>query len=106
MPRCVDLLHLTSIRCDCCAQGVTGFALLQQMVQVRSEFHSRQGIDMSRMPRMEPDQIVAASLADLGRGIVVCIPAMPDDSAKTRLDDAAAALLAVARSSELPARYA
>jgi len=73
---------------------------------VRSEFHSRQGIDMSRMPRMEPDQIVAASLADLGRGIVVCIPAMPDDSAKTRLDDAAAALLAVARSSELPARYA
>ena len=72
---------------------------------VRSEFHSRQGIDMSRVPRMEPDQIVTASLSDLARGVVVSIPAMPDDSAKARFDDAASALLAVARSSELPARY-
>jgi len=72
---------------------------------VRSEFHSRQGIDMSQVPRMEPDQIVTASLADLARGVVVSIPAMPDDSAKARFDDAASALLGVARSSELPARY-
>ena len=72
---------------------------------VRSEFHSRQAIDMSQVPRMEPDQIVTASLADLARGVVVSIPAMPDDSAKARFDDAASALLGVARSSELPARY-
>ncbi len=38
---------------------------------VRSEFHSRQGIDMSQVPRMEPDQIVTASLSDLARGVVV-----------------------------------
>jgi short-subunit dehydrogenase len=72
---------------------------------VRSEFHSRQGIDMSQVPRMEPDEIVTASLSDLGRGGVVSIPATTDDSAKGRLDDAASALLAVARRSGLPARY-
>jgi uncharacterized protein len=72
---------------------------------VRSEFHSRQGIDMSQVPRMEPDQIVSASLFDLARGVVVSIPAMPDASAKARLDEAASALLAVARTTELPPRY-
>jgi len=72
---------------------------------VRSEFHSRQGIDMSQVPRMEPDQVVKASLADLASGVVVSIPAMPDDAAKSRLDEAAAALLAVALKSELPPRY-
>ena len=72
---------------------------------VRSEFHSRQGIDMSQVPRMEPDQIVTASLSDLARGVIVSIPAMPDDSAKARLDEAASVLLGFARSNELPARY-
>lgn len=72
---------------------------------VRSEFHTRQGIDMSQVARMEPDQIVTASLSDLERGVVVSIPAMPDPSSKARLDDAASALLTFARVSELPARY-
>ena len=72
---------------------------------VRSEFHSRQGIDMSQVPRMEPDQIVTASLSDLARGVVVSIPAMADESTKTKLDEAATALLANARVSELPPRY-
>lgn len=72
---------------------------------VRSEFHSRQGIDMSQVPRMEPDQIVTASLSDLERGVVVSIPAMPDESAKARFDDAASTLLGVARKTELPERY-
>ena len=72
---------------------------------VRSEFHSRQGIDMSQVPRMEPDQIVTASLSDLERGVVVSIPAMPDESAKVRFDDAASTLLGVARRTDLPERY-
>ena len=72
---------------------------------VRSEFHSRQGIDMSRVPRMEPEQIVAASLADVARGVVVSIPGLPDEAAKAKLDEAAAALLAVARATSLPPRY-
>ena len=72
---------------------------------VRSEFHSRQGIDMSQVPRMEPDQVVTASLTDLERGVVVSIPAMHDESAKARFDDAASTLLGVARRTDLPERY-
>jgi short-subunit dehydrogenase len=72
---------------------------------VRSEFHSRQNIDMSHVPRMEPDQIVSASLYDLARGVVVSIPALPDESAKARFDEAASALVAVARNQDLPPRY-
>lgn len=72
---------------------------------VRSEFHSRQGIDMSQVPHMEPEQIVSASLSDLARGVVVSIPALPDESAIGRFDEAASALLAVARSTDLPSRY-
>jgi hypothetical protein len=53
---------------------------------------------------MEPEPIVTASRSDLARGIVVAIPAMLDMSAKARFDEAASALLAVARSTELPAR--
>lgn len=72
---------------------------------VRSEFHSRQGMDMSQVPRMEPEQVVAASLSDLARGVVVSIPALPDEAAIARFDEAAAALLAFTRSTELAQRY-
>ena len=72
---------------------------------VRTEFHSRQGIDMSNVPRMEPEQIVTASLSDLARGVVVSIPALPDESAKAVLDEAASALVAFARATALPPRY-
>lgn len=72
---------------------------------VRTEFHSRQGIDLSDVPRMEPDQIVTASLADLARGAVVSIPALPDEAAKARLDEAASALVTFARATALPPRY-
>lgn len=72
---------------------------------VRTEFHSRQGIDMSQTPRMEPEQIVSASLQDLDRGVVVSVPALVDETAKTRFDEAARTLLAPARSAQLPPRY-
>jgi short-subunit dehydrogenase len=72
---------------------------------VRTEFHSRQGIDMSNVPRMEPEQIVTASLSDLARGVVVSIPALPDESGKAKLDEAASALVAFARTTTLPPRY-
>jgi short-subunit dehydrogenase len=72
---------------------------------VRTEFHSRQGMDFSNVPKMEPEQIVTASLSDLGRGVVVSIPALPDESAKAKLDEAASALLKFARASALPPRY-
>jgi short-subunit dehydrogenase len=73
---------------------------------VRSEFHTRQGVDMSAVPRMEPGSVVRASLADLERGVVVSIPGAPDDTALRELDGAAAALVPATRTTELPARYA
>ena len=51
---------------------------------VRSEFHSRQGLDMSEVPRMEPDSVVQGSLADLARGVVVSIPGAEDDAMLAR----------------------
>jgi uncharacterized protein len=73
---------------------------------VRSEFHTRQGLDMSAVPRMEPESLVHASLADLERGVVVSVPGAADDAALRALEAAAASLVPATRSVELPARYA
>lgn len=72
---------------------------------VRSEFHSRQGIDMSTMPRMEPHRVVEASLADLANGVVVSVPGLDDTEALAHLETASHELVGVARTAELPARY-
>jgi short-subunit dehydrogenase len=72
---------------------------------VRSEFHSRQGVDMSTVPRMEPRQVVEASLADLGGGVVVSVPGLADTGSLARLDTASGELVSAARTAELPGRY-
>jgi short-subunit dehydrogenase len=72
---------------------------------VRSEFHTRQGLDMSEVPRMEPASVVQASLQDLERGVVVSIPGAGDDSALREIAGAAEALLPSTRTVELPERY-
>jgi uncharacterized protein len=41
---------------------------------VATEFHERQGLDMSKVPRMSPEDVVTASLNGLERGEVVCAP--------------------------------
>jgi short-subunit dehydrogenase len=38
---------------------------------VRSEFHTRQGRDISAVPQIKPGQVVEASLADLADGMLV-----------------------------------
>ena len=73
---------------------------------VRSEFHSRQGLDMSEVPRMDPESVVAASLHDLARGVVVSIPGADDYAALEAIEAASADLVPATRSVELPARYA
>lgn len=73
---------------------------------VRTEFHSRQGMDLSNVPRMEPDVIVEAGLRDLERGVVVSIPGAPDESALDPVTAAQAGLAAYTRAVELPDRYA
>ena len=72
---------------------------------VRSEFHSRQGLDMSSVPRMEPDSVARASLSDLARGVVVSIPGADDSSALDAIAGACEQLVPATRSVELPARY-
>lgn len=72
---------------------------------VRSEFHTRQGMDMSALPRMEPESVVRASLADLERDVVVSIPGAEDDAALHDIATASATLMPATRAVELPARY-
>lgn len=72
---------------------------------VRSEFHTRQGIDMSTGSRMEPGSIVDASLIDLERGVVISMPGAPDASLVDRLAQVEAELMASTRATELPQRY-
>ena len=72
---------------------------------VRSEFHSRQGLDMSEVPRMEPHTLVEGSLRDLERGVVVSIPGADDDAALHALETAAGDLVSATRTVELPERY-
>ena len=41
---------------------------------VATEFHERQGLDLSAVPRMSPDDVVTASLRGLALGEIVCAP--------------------------------
>jgi len=72
---------------------------------VRSEFHSRQGLDLSAVPRMEPLAVVDASLLDLERGLVVSIPGADVETALDDVDAAQGKLMGTTRTVELPDRY-
>ena len=41
---------------------------------VATEFHERQGLDLSKLPRMSADDVVTASLRGLALGEVLCAP--------------------------------
>jgi hypothetical protein len=62
-------------------------------------------MDMSAVPRMEPDQVVEASLADLADGVLVSVPGLGDTEPVARLEAVSLELVSVARTVELPARY-
>ena len=62
-------------------------------------------MDLSKMPRMSPDDLARASLAGLQLGEVVCVPALEDAAATQRIDEANRTLLAAARSTTTAARY-
>lgn len=53
-------------------QGVKVQALCPGVVA--TEFHTRQGLDLSAVPRMSADDVVTASLRGLALGEVVCTP--------------------------------
>jgi uncharacterized protein len=71
---------------------------------VATEFHERQGVDLSAVPRMSADDVVTAGLRGLELGEVVCAPGVEDTAL---LDAVASADLAAfaGQSPQLAGRY-
>jgi uncharacterized protein len=72
---------------------------------VRTEFHTRQGLDMSGRPRLEPEEVVQASMRGLELGESVCVPALEEIDVLERRDQAERDLLAAGLRGELASRY-
>ncbi|WP_395106413.1 SDR family NAD(P)-dependent oxidoreductase [Actinomadura sp. SCN-SB] len=71
---------------------------------VATEFHERQGLDMSAVPRMTPDDVVTASLRGLELGETVCAPGVEDAGLLDAVFQADLAAFG-AQSPELATRY-
>ncbi len=71
---------------------------------VATEFHERQGLDLSAIPRMTAADVVTASLRGLDLGEVVCAPGVEDASLLDAVFDADLAAFG-AQSTELATRY-
>lgn len=71
---------------------------------VATEFHERQGLDLSAMPRMSPDDVVTASLRGLALGEVVCAPGVERSDLLDGVFQAELAAFA-GQSPQLAARY-
>ncbi|GAC1325669.1 MAG: SDR family NAD(P)-dependent oxidoreductase [Chloroflexota bacterium] len=72
---------------------------------VRTEFHTRQNMDMSDRPRLEPDAVVQASMIALERGELVCIPGLEEPDLLKRHDDAEIDVLMAGMRPSLAPRY-
>jgi short-subunit dehydrogenase len=72
---------------------------------VKTEFHIRQNMDMSHMPRLEAEQVVSASMLALDRGEIVCIPTLEEAELLRRRDEAEIAVLAGGMRPVLADRY-
>jgi uncharacterized protein len=72
---------------------------------VKTEFHTRQGLDMSGRPRLDPADIVEASIRGLALGELVCIPSLTDPDPLERRDEADARVLADGMRAQLADRY-
>lgn len=87
-------LHDTGVRMQVVCPGV-----------VKTEFHTRQGMDMSHVPRLEPGEVVAASLRGLELGEVVCLPSVEDTNRLALRDEADLSVLEGAMRGALAKRY-
>lgn len=74
---------------------------------VRTEFHDVDGEPKLRpkIPLLEPEDVVTASLAALDLGDVVCLPALSDRSLALREAEARHAMFRAGVSGEMAARY-
>jgi short-subunit dehydrogenase len=71
---------------------------------VATEFHERQGLDLSAVPRMSADDVVTASLQGLALGEVVCAPGVERLDLLDAVFDAGLAAFA-AQAPQLAERY-
>lgn len=71
---------------------------------VATDFHVRQGLDLSAVPRMSAEDVVTASLRGLELGEVVCAPGVEDASLLDAVSQADLAAFA-AQSPQLAKRY-
>jgi len=71
---------------------------------VATEFHERQGLDLSAVPRMSADDVVIASLRGLALGEVVCAPGVEKSDLLDAVFRADLAAFAV-QAPQLAARY-
>jgi short-subunit dehydrogenase len=72
---------------------------------VRTEFHTRQNMDLSGRPRLEPEEIVKASMIGLERGEVVCIPTLEETDRLQRHDNSEGEVLEANMRPTLAQRY-
>ncbi len=72
---------------------------------VKTEFHTRQNMDLSGRPRLEPEDIVKASMIGLELGEVVCIPTLEETDRLQHLDRAEGEVLAANMRPTLAQRY-
>jgi short-subunit dehydrogenase len=72
---------------------------------VVSEFHTRQGIDMTGRPRLPAEDLVTGSLADLDAGVMLSVPTLEDGAALGNIAAAQANLLGQALRPTLAGRY-
>ena len=72
---------------------------------VKTEFHTRQNMDLSGRPRLEPEEVVKASMIGLERGEVVCIPTLEETDLLQHHDRAEGEVLAAGMRPALAQRY-
>jgi short-subunit dehydrogenase len=72
---------------------------------VKTEFHTRQNMDLSGRPRLEPEEIVKASMAGLERSEVVCIPTLEEIDRLQHHDQADGDVFAAGMRPALAERY-
>jgi len=71
---------------------------------VATEFHERQGLDLSAVPRMSAEDVVTASLNGLALGEVICAPGVEQYELLSAVDKASLAAFS-AQSPTLAKRY-
>ena len=90
------------------AAEIEGTGVKLQVVcpgMVVSEFHTRQGMDVSARPRLSAEDLVEGSLADLDAGVLVSIPTLEQPATFGEIEAAQARMLSQALRPALASRY-